>query len=450
VEETTTTTTTKRALTLTHPSRFDGRTGGDDATFSLVIVDGPAKKASFLLGADRPPRVMLGKSAACDLVIEGDSSVSRRHAAIDLRGSHLTITDLSSTNGVLVNGVAVREANLRGNEVIKIGGTKIRVILEGDEQQTTQPGVSQDHYGEVWGASVEMRRVFAVAMRLSTTTTSIPILIEGERGTGKDLLAESIHHSSARAAAPFLVLDTASEPNTAVLSAILFGTGDREKPGLVELAEGGTLLIDEVARLDLPTQARLLRLLDKKEIGRVDNAAVPADVRVICATKRANLERDVEAGTFREDLLLRLAPGRIALPPLRRRDGDVTLLIERIWSRIGGELPDVPYDIDDRESEWPGNVRELEAAVVRRFVGNSEDRRREGSEDSSESEGLEAILEKNLPLSVARDQMIQEFERRYLERVLARANGNVVEAARAAGVARRYFQLLRARHLPRA
>jgi DNA-binding NtrC family response regulator len=421
---------TIETLTLTHPSRFRGRS--EDVAFSLVVTAGPGPRASFFLGGDAAPRVLIGQSPSC-LVRLDDPAVSRRHAALDIGGTHLVVTDLASRNGVIVNGVAVEVARLHGHEVIQIGGTKLRVIVEGAESTP----YADDHFGPVWGASVELRRVFAVAARLAAS--EVPVLVEGEAGTGKDLLAEAIHAASRRASGPFVVLDCA-DASASELAETLFGGGGSNL-GLLEQADGGTLLIDEVARLDLPTQARLLRVLERGEIGRAGGSALPIDVRAIAATRK-NLDRAVEDGTFRDDLLLRLAPGRVELPPLRRRDGDATLLVERFWSQLGGEPALVPYEL--ASLEWPGNVRELESAVVRRLIHPES-----AIASIASADLVDTILAEDLPLPVARDRVVREFERRYVERVLAKTGGNVVQAAAASGVARRYFQLLRAKVTPR-
>lgn len=422
--------------TLTHPSRFAGRR--EDVRFSLVVTDGPGARTSFLLGEEATPRVLVGQSASCAIRLS-DPAVSRRHAAIDIAGNHLVVTDLASRNGVFVNGVAVEVARLRGHEVVRVGDTKLRVLVEAgaDDAAPASSRYLLDHFGLVWGASVEMRRLFAVASRLAST--DVPILLEGEAGTGKDLLAESIHDASTRAAGPFVVLDCA-DASAADLASALFGTGGAAL-GLLEQADSGTLLVDDVSRLDLQAQARLLRVLDRAEIGRAGTSSVPVDARVIVATRK-NLDRAVEDGTFRDDLLLRLAPGRLELPPLRRRDGDATLLVERLWARLGGDPTAVPYEL--AELEWPGNVRELEAAVVRRRIDPAASVAPVVSADL-----IDAVLAEDLPLPLAREKVVHELERRYLERVLAKTGGNVVRAAEASGVARRYFQLLRAKLLPK-
>jgi two-component system, NtrC family, response regulator HydG len=424
----------------TVPRQFRGR--AEDSEFQLVAISGPQGSFEFSLDAGCPPRVLLGQGPLCGLRVQ-DPAVSRRHAAIELRGTHLVVTDLGSTNGTFVNGVAVLSAQLWGGEVLRVGETKLRVLASSVAASVGIP--RETSFGRVVGGSVEMRRVFAIAQRLAPL--DVPVLVEGEPGTGKRLLAESIHEASARRTGPLVVMDTAGV-DPARLQTILFGSG-RAELGLLEEAELGTLVIEEIATLDAPSQTRLLRAIEQGEIRRKGGSASPLDVRIIACTRR-DLDREAEAGRFREDLLQRLAAGRLELPPLRRRDGDLPLLIESIWSMLHGPPDGVPHYLADEMADhaWPGNVRELESVLVRSLVAHDEppSLARAGGASSPVSEDwVDAILSLDLPLPRSRERVVLEFEKRYLARALAKHGGNVVRAAAASGVARRYFQLLRAK-----
>jgi transcriptional regulator with GAF, ATPase, and Fis domain len=220
------------------------------------------------------------------------------------------------------------------------------------------------------------------------------------------------------------------------------------------------LLIDEIGDLDINLQPKLLRVIQRMEVQRVGSSRpIRVDVRVIAATRR-DLDREVQAGRFRDDLFYRLAVARIELPPLRRRTGDIDLLTRHFWTTGGGAH--VPIDqtllYKFADYAWPGNVRELRNAVMRRLaLGDLADLdpRAHGTDFDGDlaresaaggSEFIDAVVTRLLPLSEARQEVVQEFERRYVDHVVAVHGGNVTRAATTAGVARRYFHLLRAKY----
>jgi transcriptional regulator with GAF, ATPase, and Fis domain len=222
------------------------------------------------------------------------------------------------------------------------------------------------------------------------------------------------------------------------------------RPGVFEQAHGGTLLIDEIGDLDMALQPKLLRAIERMEVRRIGaRALLKVDVRILAATRR-DLDRAIEAGRFRDDLFHRFAVARVELPPLRDRWGDVPLLARRFWTSLGGSEADLTSAQLTRWNEyaWPGNVRELRNAVLRQLtLGDAEVPRRRGSEPAgaASADPLDALLQQNLPLPVARRRVVDEFERRYLTRVLTAHGGDTARAAAASGIARRYFQMLRAR-----
>jgi transcriptional regulator with GAF, ATPase, and Fis domain len=221
--------------------------------------------------------------------------------------------------------------------------------------------------------------------------------------------------------------------------------------GVFEQANTGTLLIDEIGDLELPLQAKLLRAIERGEVKRLGGEqVVKCDVRIICATRR-DLDKEVQAGRFRDDLYFRLAVARIELPPLRDRTGDIGLLIRHFWRQLGsGEPTPMPPNFVERAEaySWPGNVRELRNLVARTLaLGDLADQGASPRQGDASSEGdpIEEILELGLSFPAARDRVQHEFERRFVERLLTIHGGNVARAAAASGVARRYFQLIRAR-----
>ncbi|RYE83436.1 MAG: sigma-54-dependent Fis family transcriptional regulator, partial [Myxococcales bacterium] len=310
-------------------------------------------------------------------------------------------------------------------------------------------------FGGMLGASAAMRRLYPLCARLAAS--DVPVIIEGETGTGKEVLAEALHAESARSKGPFVVFDcTTVAPN--LIESALFGhekgafTGATDaRKGVFEQAHGGTLLIDEIGDLALELQPKLLRVLQRSEVCRVGGGRwQKVDVRVLVATRR-DLDREVQAGRFRDDLFYRLHVGRIELPPLRDRQGDVPLLARAFWNELGGAK--VPFPVETlrgwEDYAWPGNVRELYNTVARRLALGEllpPPSSSSGPVSSSGGDYLDATVAQGLALPVAREQVMRELERRTVARALVDHHGRAADASAALGIARRYFNLLRARH----
>jgi two-component system, NtrC family, response regulator HydG len=419
------------------------------ATWAVTVSEGPDRGRRFELDGQLS-RALIGIGPACEMKLS-DVEVSRRHAVLDGSESPLRLTDLASTNGTFVNGVKVLDAHLFGGESVRVGQTTLRVELVKEAAQV--PLTQGSCFGRTLGGSFEMRRLYPLCERLAAT--AVPVIIEGETGTGKEVLAESLHERGPRANAPFMVFDcTTVAPN--LVESELFGhergaftgaVGTRK--GVFEQAHGGTLFIDEIGDLEGPLQPKLLRAIQRGEVRRVGgDKTIRVDVRIIAATRR-DLDREVQEGRFREDLFFRLAVGRIELPPLRRRHGDVALLAASFWEELGGQ-GELPYALQTRWEayEWPGNVRELRNEVARQAaLGDLADLdRRAREEPASSRDPLTATLAMDLPFARAKERLLAEFEGRYVERIVAQHGGNVSHAAASSGLALRYFQILRARH----
>jgi transcriptional regulator with GAF, ATPase, and Fis domain len=423
------------------------------AAFSLVVVDGPDRGLTVKLDGESSSRTYVGKSPACQIRLS-DPKVSRRHATFDVAGDTLRLIDHGSTNGTMVNGLTVNDVVLRGGELVQVGDTRLQVERLAS---LTVASVVASSFGRTLGASPEMRRLYPLCERLAGS--NVAVLIEGETGTGKEVLAESLHEKSARAEKPFVVFDCTAVPPD-LMEAALFGhergafTGAvSAQKGLFELADGGTLFIDEIGELSPALQPKLLRALDRSEVRRIGGTEwIKMDVRLIAATRR-DLEKEIQAGRFRDDLFYRLAVARVELPPLRQRQGDIALLAESFWKQLGPHAGAIPHDLVLRFENyaWPGNVRELRNAVAKRLaLGDLEPEPLPGAPAGLHTQApgddvIARVLGLNLPLSQARDMVVEDFERRYLQKMMAAHEGDATKAAAAAGVARRYFQLLRSR-----
>ncbi len=297
--------------------------------------------------------------------------------------------------------------------------------------------------------SQAMRTTLSAA-QMAAQTNSI-ILLTGESGAGKDYLAKYIHDHSPRVSSPFYAINCAAvAPELA--ESELFGhetgafTGaTRRKRGLLELAEGGTLLLNEIGELSLPLQAKLLTFLDTKAFTRVGGEkSVTVNARLIAATNR-DLEKEVEIGRFRVDLFYRLNVFSIRVPPLRERVEDVPILVRRMISYLGQEMQlPVPPEIDTRiltqlsAYHWPGNVRELRNVLERALIlsGN-------GPLDASHIPVTDSDVcfprdaaELNVPVSGSFNDTVREVKRRLIEDALARSRGKRQDAARVLGISR--------------
>ncbi len=411
-----------------------------------------------------------------DLVLR-DETVSRYHCKIIQEGESYVLHDLDSTNGSFINRVRIREAFLKPNCTISLGKSNIK-FLPIDERVRIVPS-SRNSYGDMIGTDVKIREIFGMLEKISPTDTTV--VIEGETGTGKEVVARSVHRTSLRADQPFMVFDCSAVPENLIESE-LFGhekgsfTGAiMTRQGLFELANGGTIFLDEMGELSIDLQPKLLRVLEQREVKRVgSNRSIRVDVRVIAATNR-DLEQEVAAGRFREDLYYRLTVVRIKIPPLRERTDDIPLLAQHFLDnhpanrqpdgglRISTIAPDV-MDVF-MEYAWPGNVRELLNAIERgvsfsdndrinladlpdHLAGVSSERPRAQVLSSSSSTSLSSpdtnceSANVDVPFKEAKERWVSSFEREYILGLLRKNGGNISHAAREADIDRKYFRKL--------
>jgi two-component system response regulator HupR/HoxA len=409
----------------------------------------------------------IGRAPGNSLVLD-DPRVSRHHVVVRLHedGSYV-VSDLGSSNGTYLNGRRVLlPERLRHNDELTIGGTTLRFLhgpsaavgrpSDRDEDATLSGDQPSDELSVV-GTGPAMEAVFRLMTKAAGS--SIPVLIEGETGTGKELVARAVHAVSARGRAPFVAVNCAALPES-LLESQLFGhrrgafTGaDRDRVGLFQAANDGTIFLDEVGEIPLTMQAKLLRVLQEGEVTPLgDTTPRQVDVRVISATNRC-LADEVEARRFREDLFYRLSSFPITLPPLRERREDIPLLAERFVAeaahghrkRVAGIDPEALECL--AQFEWPGNVRqlrnELQRAVVLLEDGEAvgvqhlSPRLRSPAASSPTPGAPPAPAE--APANGTSSELRgarAAFEARHIAAVLERQGGNVSRAAEALGLSR--------------
>ena len=314
----------------------------------------------------------------------------------------------------------------------------------GEENKYLREEISgRYNFGEIVGASTQMAQILATVKKVASTDSSV--LISGESGTGKELVARALHYQSQRQSRPFVKVNCGALPRELVESE-LFGhekgsfTGAvRQKKGKFELAEQGTIFLDEIGDVPLETQVRLLRVLQEKQFERVGGEqTLSADVRVVAATNR-ELRKMVEEGSFREDLFYRLEVIPFVLPPLRERKEDIPALVLHFMSKKCGEM-NVPLKRLTEEAMnglihymWPGNVRELENVIERTIVLSDDvEIGLHGlplAFDSSDHSG-DALPDAAIPLNKTLDDM----ERKLIERAMQEANQVKTRAAELLGI----------------
>jgi transcriptional regulator with GAF, ATPase, and Fis domain len=416
----------------------------------LLIISGPLQGRELIISKEA---FTIGSGSTNDLVLD-DSTISKRHCEITVDQNGYLIRDLESTNGTLVQGVKVASAYLHPGAEFRLG--KTHIIFCPLQEAREVPLSRNESFGAMLGRSIAMRRIFYLAETYAPTDATV--MITGETGTGKEILAEEIHRHSPRRDKPFIVIDCAAMAKDLIESELFghvkgaFTGANADREGAFEHADGGTVFLDEIGDLSPDLQPKLLRVLEKREIRRVGcNRIRKINVRIVCATNR-KLDTEVNEGRFREDLYYRLSVVHLELPPLRRRREDVALLIKRFLVDLHG--PDSVRQIADFDStmevlkrhEWPGNVRELRNLVevafysahrpvdLSAFLSLGRLRGRQPEPDPAVSA--------DRPFKDAKNDLIEDFERGYLQDLLSRNRNNISKSAREAGIERAYLQRL--------
>jgi len=394
--------------------------------------------------------IYIGTGQSCDLVLT-EPTVSSRHCVIQVGPDGPSVHDLNSTNGTFVGALRVGSAYLRPGSTLRLGRTRIHF----DTGPEPRVALSDSRYGLLMGRSLPMRKLFGQMRQVANSAATV--LIQGETGTGKELVAETLHMASARRNQPYRVFDCARVTDS-LMEPELFGhvrgafTGAQtSRRGVFETAHTGTVFLDEIGELPLELQPKLLRVLDKRQVTRVGSTRPRrVDVRIIAATNR-DLRAAVEEGSFRSDLFYRLHVVSMQLPPLRSRGKDIELLTTHFLRQLSGDPQmETPAELVARleHHSWPGNVRELRNAVERWLL--LADPRRPGTlplgfaNPKSVLRSEESDAE--VPFRDAKTRAISEWERDYVSKLMLRHGGNVSKAARAARMNRNHLSELLRRH----
>ncbi len=429
----------------------------------LVVTDGPDKGKELVIERER---VTVGRSVICDLTL-ADKAVSGTHFEIVNTEKGVLLRDLDSTNGTFCGDLRLREVWVKPGTVVRAGQTTLR--FEPVSGMVEIDLSSEERFHDLIGKSVRMREIFASLEKVAPS--DLTVLVRGETGTGKELVARALHRASRRADGPLVVQDCGAIPKD-LIESTLFGhergafTGatDRHR-GSFEQADGGTIFLDEIGELDITLQPKLLRVLENREIKRVGgDRQIPVNVRVVAATNR-DLRQMVNEGTFREDLYYRLSVVQVELPSLRERPEDVVLLVRNFLDdfarrRFPGE--DVQFTVTSdamarlQAYPWPGNVRELKNTVERAasLADSTELTVRDLLPTSQKTpvevmpggSSAERFVEEEVPFKEAKQQVIDAFEASYLKALLDRHGGNVTRSAQSAGLTRYHLRELAKRY----
>jgi DNA-binding NtrC family response regulator len=428
----------------------------------LAVIEGPDRGKELSIERER---ITVGRSLICDLVLL-DQSVSGTHFEIQALDQGFLLRDLDSTNGTFCGELAVREVWIRHGQSIRLGQTVMRFEpLEGTVEIDASP---RESFYDLVGKSVRMREIFAMLERVAPT--DLTVLVRGETGTGKELVARALHRASGRHKEPLVVQDCSAIPRD-LIESTLFGhekgsfTGavDR-KTGCFEQAEGGTIFLDEVGELDIGLQPKLLRVLETRSLKRVGGGKeIPINVRVVAATNR-DLRKMVGQGGFREDLYYRLGVVTVELPALRERPEDIPHLVNSFLEQVSQRrFPDTDQRFRVTPEamtrlcayNWPGNIRELKNTVDRAgqlaegllldvpdLLPSSQRTPPEGAGASSATQ----FVGQGLPFKEAKQRVLDQFEGAYLKALLDKHAGNITRSAQAAGLTRYHLRELAKRY----
>jgi DNA-binding NtrC family response regulator len=406
---------------------------------NLEVLSGPDQGRWVRI--DRPVFV-IGSGVSADLRLS-DPTVSREHLRMYLTPSGLEIKDEVSKNGTWIGGLRIRDSLISMPTVLDLGTTRLSLGLEAGPLDLELS--RHERFGRAIGVSAAMRNVFAVLERAAESDVSV--LLEGESGVGKEVLAQAVHASSGRAGGPFVTIDCGAIPPTLIESELFghergaFTDANKSSIGVFAQGDGGTIFLDEIGDLPLELQPKLLRVLEQREIRRLGGVEMRRiDVRIIAATNR-RLSEAVQSKEFRRDLFYRLAVARVTIPPLRDRPEDILPIAKELLALAANDRGlDLPVDFAAMLTgyHWPGNVRELRNVIDRYVYLGLRDTQ---SLFDSKSPPLEAahVDLSRLSYHEARRRAVDAFERAYVPKVMDRAGGVITRALELSGMGRTSF-----------
>ena len=416
-----------------------GQAGRAATGVRAQVIDGPDRG----LVSESSGSLVVGTSAENDLVLT-DPAASRYHVELKCEDGIL-VKDLGSQKGTFVNGLRIQTAVVPFGARLRLGTSVIRLMAAGTGKPSPARPLLEIPGLVAWSPGMQ-----EVARAVNQAAGSnVSVLLQGETGTGKGVVARALHDASARAGGPFVVVDCGALPPTLVASQLFghergaFTGADRRQEGAFEQAQGGTIFLDEIGELPLSVQPALLGVLERRSfrlLGGKDDTRV--DVRVISSTHR-DLRAEANDGTFRADLYFRLAGARICIPPLRDRHEDIESLIA-VFARAVTGIPGLAFSQATMESlyshHWPGNLRELRNVVESALALGSL------SLNGEQAQSVLLRSQEVVPYRQARAEVISAFERSYLGRLLELTDGNVAAGARAARMDRPYLRTLLMKH----
>jgi transcriptional regulator with GAF, ATPase, and Fis domain len=424
--------------------------------FRLEVLRGPNAPSRRLIDV---AEFRIGKASANHLAL-ADPAVSRFHCVIEYTPRGLLLRDLGSTNGTQVGNCWIERAYLNPMVPIQIGRTTLQVVAM--ESGRAPPVPEPPRESPMLGSSPAVERLLAALAAIDKS--GVTVLLEGETGTGKSLLAETIHQCGPRQQGPYVVVDCGAIAPTLIESE-LFGhergafTGATERRvGAFEAANGGTIFLDEVGELPLQMQPKLLRALEERTIKPVGSTqSVRVNVQVVAATNR-DLREAVSQGDFRADLYYRLDSLRLRLPPLRDRPQEIPALIEKFARRIrpdidAGFLDGLTQALNARQ-EWPGNIRELRNSVEKAILLGELPNQMTGPVEvpaalTAQSGASAGSFDADTSFRDAKDRAMADWERVFLRSLVDHARGNLSLAARLVQMDRGHLRsLLRRYQIP--
>lgn len=374
-------------------------------------------------------RATVGRSPSATISLT-DPRIERMHLEITLVGDSIHVRDLTLSRAIRVGSLSFDQCVLEsdGDGVLAIGGTRLRLFARRPRQRDSSI-VELGGFERVFGTSAVMRARYPMLKQIAPT--QLPVLIEGETGTGKSLLARTIHDNGSLYGAPFVTLDcgTVAEGPEGVRQVFGEESASGHVEGLLESASGGTFVFENVSLLPMTLQSMLLRVLDRHEIIPLHGSARRIDVRVICTTC-VDLRTPIAQRTFREDLYFRIAMVRVLMPSLRERFEDLNSLIDQFLAEVQG---DRDRRMSDEAAEllsvcsFPGNIRELRA-VVHSLAMTARGDTIEPIDVIAGASGTAVGVASSgggiLPFKEAKQRVVDAFEKAYLERLAALAESS--------------------------